>query len=380
METPRTEMDITVFDPLFPTEKVIVSKIPPDPLVDRKLREDAAPSPPTKRRLDVTPVPPTTLGAVITLAAKLPEASRATMAFAVFTEVAVVAEFATFPAVVIVASFESVIVPAVISPSTISEEERRPPTACTTPVVTKLGIVTADTPLPIVTEVELVPPRVSAPTKSKDVEISDVAVIAPAEKFPEPSLATMADTVLADVAVVALLDTLPAVAMVASLLSTIPAAAMISALVTADVVRRPEPLVWTTPVAFRLGMVTESMPTFPKTSDVALTPPIVNAPGLAVSTLLVANDAVIVPAEKLPEASRATIVDGVFADVAVVAELATLPAVAMVASLLSTIPAAAIISLLVTREVVRRPLAELCTTPVVAKPVIVTPVEAMLIT
>ena len=54
--------------------------------------------------------------------------------------------------------------------------------------------------------------------------------------------------------------------------------------------------------------------------------------------------AVIVPAEKLPEASRATIADAVFALVAVVAELLTFDAVEIVASLVSTMPAEALMS------------------------------------
>ena len=49
--------------------------------------------------------------------------------------------------------------------------------------------------------------------------------------------------------------------------------------------------------------------------------------------------AVMVPAVKFPLASRATIVEAVLASVAVVAELLTFPAVAMVASLVSTIAA-----------------------------------------
>jgi hypothetical protein len=56
------------------------------------------------------------------------------------------------------------------------------------------------------------------------------------------------------------------------------------------------------------------------------------------------NAAVTVPAEKLPEASRATIALAVFAFVAVVAELETLPAVAIVASLVSAIAALALMS------------------------------------
>ena len=56
-----------------------------------------------------------------------------------------------------------------------------------------------------------------------------LAVIVPAEKFPEASLETMALAVLAFVAVVAELLTLPEVAMVANFVSTIPADALISA-------------------------------------------------------------------------------------------------------------------------------------------------------
>ena len=62
---------------------------------------------------------------------------------------------------------------------------------------------------------------------------------------------------------------------------------------------------------------------------------------------LVANPvklAVIVPAVKLPLASRATMADAVFASVAVVAELLTFPAVEMVANLVSTIAAVGLIS------------------------------------
>jgi hypothetical protein len=52
--------------------------------------------------------------------------------------------------------------------------------------------------------------------------------------------------------------------------------------------------------------------------------------------------AVIVPALKFPDASRATIADAVFAFVAVVAELLTLDAVEMVASLVSAMAALAL--------------------------------------
>ena len=56
--------------------------------------------------------------------------------------------------------------------------------------------------------------------------------------------------------------------------------------------------------------------------------------------------AVMVPAEKFPDPSRATIAEAVFAVVAVVAELATLRAVEMVANLVSAIAAEALMSAL----------------------------------
>jgi len=75
--------------------------------------------------------------------------------------------------------------------------------------------------------------------------------------------------------------------------------------------------------------------------------------------------AVMVPAEKLPELSRATIAFAVLALVAVVAELATLPAVEMVANLLSVIAALEEISLLTINELDKLPDESLCTTPAV---------------
>jgi len=70
-----------------------------------------------------------------------------------------------------------------------------------------------------------------------------------------------------------------------------------------------------------------------------------NAPPLTKFPLAVpVNAAVIVPAVKLPEASRATIALAVFADAAVVAELLTFNAVEMVANFVSTMPAAALMS------------------------------------
>jgi hypothetical protein len=80
--------------------------------------------------------------------------------------------------------------------------------------------------------------------------------------------------------------------------------------------------------------------------------------------------AVIVPAEKLPDASRATMALAVLALVAVVAELATLPAVEIVASFVSTIPAPAAMSVLVINELDKLPEASLCTIPAVANALI----------
>ena len=129
-------------------------------------------------------------------------------------------------------------------------------------------------------------------------------------KLPDALRATIVDAVLASVAVVAELLTLPAVAMVASLVSTIAADALMSALTIA-------------PVAIDVALPTEVM------SPVRLALVVTVVAVLA----LPFNVAVIVPAEKLPDPSRATMADKVFKFVAVVAELLTLPAVLIVASL-----------------------------------------------
>ena len=81
--------------------------------------------------------------------------------------------------------------------------------------------------------------------------------------------------------------------------------------------------------------------------------------------------AVIVPAEKFPEPSRATIALAVFALVAVVAELDTLSGVLMVASLVSTIAALALTSAFTINELDSKPFASLCTTPAGVNAVIV---------
>ena len=73
--------------------------------------------------------------------------------------------------------------------------------------------------------------------------------------------------------------------------------------------------------------------------------------------------AIIVPALKLPDASRSTIVFGVLRLVAVVAEFDTFPAVEIVASLVSTIPAAGSTSAFTIKELDKFPNASLCTIP-----------------
>jgi len=67
------------------------------------------------------------------------------------------------------------------------------------------------------------------------------------------------------------------------------------------------------------------------------------------------NAAVIIPAAKLPDASRDTIAFAVLLLVAVVAELATFPAVLIVASLVSRIPADELISESIINELDRFP-------------------------
>ena len=68
------------------------------------------------------------------------------------------------------------------------------------------------------------------PVRDAPDPTKEVAVIVPAEKFPEASRVTIALAVLALVAVVAELDTLPAVEIVASFVSAIAAAELMSAL------------------------------------------------------------------------------------------------------------------------------------------------------
>src|SRR5260221_10203267 len=199
------------------------------------------------------------------------------------------------------------------------------------------------------------------------------AVIVPAEKFPELSRATIAFAVLPLVAVVAEFATLPAVEIVANFVSTIPAAAMISLLVISELDRLPDASLCTTP-----ALVNASIEIVPPEDILSCSAPFVlkdklpalaesplvvlpvntsdgravvpagncNAPVIVSPALSTFNDAapvklaVIVPAEKLFDASRNIIVLAVLELVAVVAEFATLPAVEIVANFVSTIAAA----------------------------------------
>src|SRR5579863_10017000 len=82
-------------------------------------------------------------------------------------------------------------------------------------------------------------------------------------------------------------------------------------------------------------------------------------PALVAVAALPFKLAVMVPAEKLPDASRNTIVLGLLLLVAVVAEFATLPAVEIVANFVSTIPAAGAISASTIKELDKLPNASL---------------------
>ena len=106
------------------------------------------------------------------------------------------------------------------------------------------------------------------------VPVND-AVIVPALKFPEPSLATIADAVFALVAVVALLETLRAVEIVASLVSTIPADALISALtITPAAIDVTELTEVISPVRFGILVVDDAVPVNAPTNVVAVTTPV----------------------------------------------------------------------------------------------------------
>lgn len=201
---------------------------------------------------------------VIMLVAKFPEPSRTTREPAMS-----VAET--------VASLAFVMVPLVMSPFTIDEVDNFPvPSVCTTPAEANAltvtfpdeSIKTASDPLVLRDKVLGVAedrPVVTLPVKLRDgieavpagrakfpVMVSPAfntfplaspvkeAVMVPAEKFPDPSRATMVLTVLLEVAVVAELATFPAVEITANFVSTMAALFETSAFTIDEVLRLPE--------------------------------------------------------------------------------------------------------------------------------------------
>jgi hypothetical protein len=89
----------------------------------------------------------------------------------------------------------------------------------------------------------------SAPT------LNESTVTAPAVKLPLESLATIADAVLAAVAVVAELLTFPLVEIVANFVSAIAALAETSAFTTRLELKTPDPSLCITPAVEKLGIV-----------------------------------------------------------------------------------------------------------------------------
>lgn len=215
-----------------------------------------------------------------------------------------------------------------------------------------------------------------------------LAVIVPALKLPEPSRETMAPTVLALVAVVAELATSPEAVKVANLPLAIAAEPEMSASTINDEVKTPDALLCTTPAVENKGNATAVdeivSPVTPLATALStlvlpiakpvLVPPVNRSEGdtpepAGIVTvpdsvppvkgrLSEANPvklAVIVPAEKLPEASLATIALAVFALFAVVAELLTSPVDVNVASLLLLMAADPLMSASTISEDVKRP-------------------------
>jgi hypothetical protein len=198
---------------------------------------------------------------------------------------------------------------------------------------------------------------VPAPMARTVAEFRLVAVIPPAAKLPEPSRATMELDTLDAVAVVAELATLLAVVSWASLVSAMAAEGSTSALTIKDDVNSPLASLWRIPAVVNCDIVMPVNPPvlLPNEREVARVPAMLMAPAKSkLGVLRLFN--VIVFAEKLPETSRATIANAVLTAVAVVAELATLPAVAMVANFVSAMAAAASTSALTIKDDVNAPL------------------------
>ncbi len=155
------------------------------------------------------------------------------------------------------------------------------------------------------------------------------AVTTPAVKLPEASRETIEPAVLVLVAVVALLETFPAVAMVASLVSGSPVIEVVNEI--AELPSKLTPTAVTSPLReIALGV----------TSRVAVSEFPITGP-VCVPAELPVRFPVIVPAEKLPEASRETMLLALLELDAVVAEFETFPAVEIVAYLVTAMAAVA---------------------------------------
>jgi hypothetical protein len=154
-------------------------------------------------------------------------------------------------------------------------------------------------------------------------EVSEDAVTPDASVLPEsvPAGATTAAVLIEVVSPFALIVTIG----IAVLLPVEPGVATVARV----------PAAVTLPVPSKLGDV------YARSPVIAIVRPVARA--VAVAALPV-RAAVIVPAVKLPLASRATIADAVFAEVAVVALFETFNAVEIVASLVSAIAADALMS------------------------------------
>lgn len=262
--------------------------------------------------------------------------------------------------------------------------------------------------LVLVPAIAVMTPLIEPPAKGKFNEASPVklAIIVPAEKLPELSRLTIALAVLALVAVVAELATNPEALKVANLELLIAAELEMSASTISEEVSNPDALLCTRPAVENGTIDTPLAATFmtglPLTTtfttlalpiaNPVLLPPLNRSEGALLvpegsvsepvrvppakaksSEACPVNAAVMVPAAKFPEASRATIAPAVFASVAVVAELATKPTAVNVDSLLLPMAAFEAISASTNNELVSNPEEELCTSPADEKLGTVTP-------
>src|SRR3990167_4391061 len=248
-------------------------------------------SPAFKTFNDAAPVTLPVKFAVIVPAVKLPDASLATIVLAVFAFVAVVAEFDTFPAVEIVANFESTIAAEEsTSAFTIKDELRFPDESlCTTPAEPNPFVVSLIETVPAeeidilcVASVinDIVSETVAKPEVVLPVNCNDGFVVVPAGICKSPVNVPPVNAKFPD-----------AVPVKSPVNVVAPIVPPLVILLVAKLIAPPivKPVNVTRDVTFAWAAV-------------------VNVPAKFV--------AVIVPAVKLPEASRATIVLAVFAFVA----------------------------------------------------------------